>query len=84
MQFFLREVVAKLVAAYLCYDCLHTVRRALAEGNIRWFNSDLLNWSTQHVNRVREPYQFWFQVGVQTIIMVGCVVVVLFGWLRAA
>jgi hypothetical protein len=82
VQFFLTQIVARIVAAYLAYDCLRTVRRALAEGNIRWFNSDLLNWSTTYANRRREPYQFWFQVGFQVFLMFVCAIVVLFGWIR--
>jgi hypothetical protein len=49
MQFFLYEVVARIVAIYLCVDCSRDLWHGLVERKIAYFSSDwpewLLDWS---------------------------------------
>jgi hypothetical protein len=42
MDFFLYEILARVVAAYLFVDCIRTLRRGLAERKIRLYNSDVV------------------------------------------
>jgi len=35
MQFFLYEIVARIVAIYLCFDCSHKLRYGLVERKTR-------------------------------------------------
>jgi len=44
MQFFLYEVVARIVAIYLCVDCSRDLWHGLVERKIAYFNSDFLDW----------------------------------------
>jgi hypothetical protein len=44
MQFFLYEIVARIVAIYLCFDCYRKPRHGLAERKIASFSSDPVNW----------------------------------------
>ncbi|HZP79198.1 MAG TPA: hypothetical protein VFB45_23885 [Pseudolabrys sp.] len=80
MRFFLYEVVARIVAIYLCVDCSRTVRRALLEGKIRYFNSSLIDWSRWIADRDGAPVMFWIQIGIQTFLAAACLFVAIFGW----
>ena len=44
MQFFLYEIVARVVAIYLCVDCYRKLRDGLAERKIASYSSDPINW----------------------------------------
>jgi hypothetical protein len=80
MRFFLYEVVARIVAIYLCFDCGRKLRYGLAERKIAYFNSNFLNWSNWVAHRDAAPIQYWIQIGFQIIILVACVFVAIFGW----
>jgi hypothetical protein len=43
MQFFLYEIVARIVAIYLCVDCHRKLRNGLVERKIRIFSADFIN-----------------------------------------
>jgi hypothetical protein len=89
MQFFLYEVVARIVAAYLCYDCGRNLWFGLAERKIAIFNRpDLLDWSldwfsdwsTRIVHRDTQPIQYWMQIGIQVVLVLSCFGVAILGW----
>jgi hypothetical protein len=86
MQFFLCEVVARIVAAYLCFDCWRRLRNGLAEGKITYTsNSDMLAWlifdsSAWVARRASQPFRYWMQMGLQAIALVACLVVAINGW----
>jgi hypothetical protein len=82
MQFFLYEIVARVVAIYLGVDCYRKVRNGLVERKIAVFNSDLLDWSRWVVHRDDGPVGYWIQIGLQTSLLVSCVVVAIHGWFR--
>jgi hypothetical protein len=82
MDFFLYEVVARVVALYLAIDTYRTIQRGLVEGKIKSFNPDWLDWITYVNNRKTNPVMFWIEICIQTSILVACSVVAVFGWLR--
>ena len=90
MQFFLYEIVARIVAAYLCFDCFRTVRSGLVEGKITayrhstgildWIVDSLAGLSKQIVHRDTAPVRYWLEMGLQTFGLLGCAGVAIFGW----
>ena len=88
MQFFLYEIVARIVAIYLCVDCFRTVRYGLAERKIAYFNTDPINWfldsfldpSNRVAHRDATPVQYWITMGLRIIALVGCLGVAMLGW----
>jgi hypothetical protein len=53
MQLFLYEVVARIVAIYLCVDCWRKLRNGLAERKIAYYNTRLVKplYSSGHSAR---------------------------------
>jgi hypothetical protein len=87
MQFFLDEIVARVVAIYLFIDCRRIIKDGLAEGKIRSFNPDLLDWSRWSNSLVYKdvsPIMYWFQIGIRAFTLMGCLEVAIFGWWRPA
>jgi hypothetical protein len=86
MQFFLYEIVARIVAIYLFFDCSRKLWYGLKERKIAYFNSDPLNWFLDWSNWVADrdaaPVGYWIQIGIQIILLVACLVVAIFGWWR--
>jgi hypothetical protein len=81
MQFFLCEIVARIVAAYLCVNCYRKLRNGLAERKIAYVSADLLDWWTHGVaDRDAAPVSYWIQMGSQTTTLAACAVVTIFGW----
>ncbi len=88
MQFFLYEIVARIVAIYLCVDCYRKLRHGLAEGKIASYSSDPVNWvldlfqdpSLRVALRDAAPIRYWIVMGLQTTALVACLVVAIFGW----
>lgn len=81
MHFFLHEIVARIVAIYLCIDCSRKLWRGVVERKIGHFNPDLLNWwSYADVERDAAPVRYWIEIGIQIIILVACLFVAIFGW----
>jgi len=84
MQFFLYEIVARIVAIYLCVDCSRKLWYGLKERKIAYFNSDFLDsfldWSNWVAHRDAAPVQYWIQIGIQITILVASLFVAIFGW----
>jgi hypothetical protein len=84
MQFFLHEVVARIVAAYLCVDCGRDLWRGYVERKIAYYSTDwldwLLDWSNWVAHRDATPVRYWMQMGLEAIAMVACFFVAIFGW----
>jgi hypothetical protein len=80
MRFFLYEIVARVVAFYLCFDCWRKLSRGLAERKIPYFNPNLLDWSHWVADRDSTPVQYWIQIGFRVMMMVACLFVAIFGW----
>jgi 4-amino-4-deoxy-L-arabinose transferase-like glycosyltransferase len=82
MRFFLYEIVARIVAIYLCFDCGRKLRNGLVERKIAYFNDNFLGWSNWVADRDATPVRYWIQMGIQIIILVACLFVAIFGWWR--
>jgi hypothetical protein len=82
MQFFFYEILARIVAIYLCVDCARKLRHGLAERKIAYFNPNLLDWSHWVADRDATPVRYWTQIGIQITLLVACLVVAIFGWWR--
>ena len=86
MQFFFYEIVARVVAIYLCIDCYRKIRNGLAERKIAYTsNGDILDWlifdtSRWVAHRDATPVRYWIQIGLQGTALVACLVVAIFGW----
>jgi len=85
MQFFLYEIVARIVAIYLFVDCWRTIRNGLIERKIAYFNDDLIDWllidwSNWSIHRDAAPVRYWITIGLRIIFLVGCLGVAIFGW----
>lgn len=91
MQFFLYEVVARIVAIYLCVDCFRTLRSGLAERKITSFNSnsDVISWVLDFwlprpvYCRDTAPVRYWMEMTLQAWVLLACLVVAIFGWIHA-
>ena len=82
MHFFLYEIVARIVAIYLCLDSGRKLWYGFVERKIAYFNPSLTSWSKWVVRRDGEPVQYWTQIVIQTIILVACLAVAIFGWFQ--
>ncbi len=88
MQFFLYEIVARIVAIYLCVDCYRKLRNGLAERRIASYSSDPVNWmleafmdpSIRVAQRDTAPVRYWIVMGLRMTAMVACFIVAIFGW----
>ena len=85
MHFFLYEIVARIVAIYLCVDASRELWNGLAEGKIGYFNSSLIDgffisWSKWFVQRGAAPIRYWIQIGFRVIMVAACGFVAIFGW----
>jgi len=87
MQFFLYEILARIVAIYLCVDCSRTLWSGLVERRITYVlgRSDILDWlltptTKWTVERDAAPIRYWMTVGLQTFTLLACIVVAVFGW----
>jgi hypothetical protein len=83
MQFFLTEILARAVAAYLLFDSVRILRRAWAERKVEYIETDWINWIL-HGNFVahRDTMPFWYwstMCGYVTAVL-ACTVVAIFGW----
>lgn len=84
MTFFLTEIVARVVAAYLAIDCIRKLRTGLTEGHIRNFQPDWVMWivnpSNPDIVRKTSPIRFWMEVITQAFLLAGCLFVAVVGW----
>ena len=92
MHFFLYEIAARLLALYVCVDCLRTLHAGYLEGKIRSFhhNSSLLDllfdpWLPRPVyERGTAPVRYWMEMSVQAFLFLCGVVMVIFGWVSSS
>ena len=87
MQFFLHEIVARIVALYLCVDCYRMVRHGLVERKIQYINDDILDWlisgwSNWVVHRDATPVRYWALIGSEVMALAACLIVAIFGWFQ--
>jgi hypothetical protein len=83
MRFLLYEVIARVVAVYLGVDCGRKLWHGLRDRKITNFNPDLLDWWSNWIfRRDAEPVSYWINIGLQVLILIGCIFVAIFGWGR--
>ena len=87
MQFFLYEILARIVAFYLCFDCSRTLWSGLVERRTTYTlgRGDILDWlftspSKWAFERDAAPIRYWLTVGLQLFTLIACIVVAIFGW----
>ena len=85
MRFFLYEIVARVVAIYLCVDCCRKLWYGLVERKIAYFNSDLIDWllidwSKVVAHRDATPVRYWILIGLQISFVVAFLFVAILGW----
>ena len=81
MRFFLYEIVARIVAIYLCVDCGRKLWYGLVEIKIGFYTPDFINWWSNWVaHRDATPVQYWIQIGFRIMLLVACLFVAIFGW----
>lgn len=85
MQFFFHEIVARVVAIYLCVDGYQVLKGAVAERKIGYFNDSavdwlLVDWSRVSIQRDTAPIQYWTTYVLRAIGLAACVVIAIFGW----
>jgi hypothetical protein len=76
MKTFFYEVVVRLVAIYLCFDCGRKLWYGFAEKKILFFGS-LSVWL---VHKDASPFLYWSAVCSQIFSLVACALVAIFGW----
>ena len=85
MHFFLTEILARGVAAWLAVDCFRKLQGGLRDGRIAIYNPDLLDWfSYAPADRKTGPVGFWIQMALQAMLLASCVAVAIFGWVPAS
>jgi fluoride ion exporter CrcB/FEX len=86
MQFFLYEIVARIVAVYFFVECSRTLWDALVERKIGYFNPGFLGWLTDWSNwdvdiqRDVAAVRYWMRIGGEILLLAGCLIVAIFGW----
>jgi hypothetical protein len=89
MQFFLYEIVARIVAIYLCVDCSRELWNGFSDRKIAYFNDDFIDglfidWSKVIARRDATPVRYWIEIGVRIFMLFGCVFTAIFGWQPSA
>jgi hypothetical protein len=84
MQFFLTEIVARIVAIYLAFDCGRDVWFGLVERKIAPYSPDFLDWFNPWTNRIAQrdvsPVSYWAHISVHAGLFLACLGVAIFGW----
>jgi hypothetical protein len=84
MQFFLTEIVARIVAIYLAFDCGKELWSGFVERKIAPFSPDFLDWFNPWSNIIAHrdvsPVSYWAHISVHMGILFACLVMAIFGW----
>ena len=84
MQFFLHEIVARVVAAYLFIDGSRALRHAVVERKLSFEQHGFMEWLFNVpdwvTHRDVNPLRYWFLFGGEVLTLIACLVVAIFGW----
>lgn len=81
MDFFLTEILARVVGAALAFDCAWMIRGGLRDGRIAAFRMGFLSrWPNWIVDRREWPVMFWIQMGIQAVFFLPCLLIAILGW----
>lgn len=79
MEFFLYDVLARIVAMYFVYDCGRKVWHAFHEKKITLIDSEFFGWSNRDADRDEAPIQFWWQISKEFSSLALSLYVAIFG-----
>lgn len=84
MEFFLYEIVARVVAIFFFIDGSRALWNGLAERKTSVANYEFMDmfvrlpdWSAQ---RDTAPFRYWWLIGGQVFMLFVCLVMAIFGW----
>ena len=84
LEFFLYEIVARVVALYLFVDGSIALRNGLAERKTAVANYAFMDmfWRLPDWSADREtaPWQYWFLISGKVFMLFACLVMMIFGW----
>ena len=80
MQFFLCEIVARVVAIYFCVDAGCKLWNGLFERKAELCDDDILDSDPWIFQRDEMPVRYWMAMGSQIITFIACLVMAIFGW----
>jgi hypothetical protein len=79
MEFFLYDVLARIVAIYFVYDCSRKIWDASHEKKITVVNSEFFGWSNRDAHRDEAPIQYWWQISKEVSSLALSLYVAIFG-----
>ena len=79
MQFFAYEIVARIVAIYLCFICGQKLWYGFVERKIAPWRG-LLDFYQQVFHRDTEPVRYWMEMGQMITGVVTSLFVAILGW----
>ena len=87
MHFFFDQIVARVVALYLCIYCSRKLWYGLVERKISYWNDDfidwlLVDWSKVVAHRDATPVRYWILISLRIICALAGLGVAIFGWWR--
>jgi len=86
MEFFLYEIVARIVAIYFGVECGRRLWSDLVERKTRPFSPDFLHWLDPWSNWIArndaDRIRHWIRIGGEIFLLVACLIVAIFGWWR--
>jgi len=81
MEFFLTQILARLLGVVLAFHCARVVWRGLRDGKVELFQSGYVDWwPVREVGRDDAPILFWIQIGIQAFFFLPCLVIAIVGW----
>lgn len=81
MDFFLTEILARILGAALAFDCVQAIWGGLRDGSIPAFRMAFMSrWSDWVVDRREWPLMFWIQMGIQAFFFFPCLLIAVLGW----
>ena len=84
MQFFLTEIVARVVAIYFLIDGGRALRQGLVERKFYFMEFSLMDLIVTTppwiADRDTAPFRYWTNIVHQAIVLIACLVIAIFGW----
>ena len=88
VQFLLYEVVARIVAIYLCLDSGRSLKLGLAQRKMPYRRRyGVLDWllgsdadESRLMRKDDAPIRYWLLISKESFLLAACLYVVIFGW----
>jgi len=87
VQFLFDQIVARIVAVYLCVYCGRKLWYGLVERKIGYWNDDVIDWLLADWSKIiayrdATPVRYWILISLRMFCAVCCLGVAIFGWWR--